>query len=179
MVTDSLALFRSNRSKDLHKLAEEHLEHDLQSKDREILRRAGRKMSTHVGLGSLVGIGLGLYGAYKLRNMRLAYFNAFKAMEKPIELRFADGRIEKIPDLTTKLAPSRWGDAATFTLFGIGGLMLGGEMGLLTGSAGASRTLMRDPESRGRIEKAVRGYRVDVLRREIEEVRGKGLPAIL
>jgi hypothetical protein len=38
---------------------------------------------------------------------------------------------------------------------------------------------MRDPQSRGRIEKAVRGYRVDVLRREIEEVRGKGLPAIL
>jgi hypothetical protein len=52
----------------------------LQSKDREILRRAGRKMSTHVGLGSLVGIGLGLYGAYKLRNMRLAYFNAFKVI---------------------------------------------------------------------------------------------------
>jgi hypothetical protein len=35
-------------------------------------------MSTHVGLGSSVGIGLGLYGAYMLRNMRLAYFNAFK-----------------------------------------------------------------------------------------------------
>lgn len=57
--------------------------------------------------------------------------------------------------------------------------MLGGEAGLLTGSAGASRTLMRDPESRGRIEKAVRGYRVDVLRREIEEVRGKGLLAMM
>lgn len=27
--------------------------------------------------------------------------------------------------------------------------MLGGEVGLLTGSAGASRTLMRDPEIRG------------------------------
>ena len=57
--------------------------------------------------------------------------------------------------------------------------MLGGEVGLLTGSAGASRTLMRDPESRGRIEKAVRGYRVDVLRREIEEVKGKGLLAMM
>ena len=57
--------------------------------------------------------------------------------------------------------------------------MLGGEAGLLTGSAGARRSLMRDPESRGRIERAVRGYRVDVLRREIEEVRGEGLPGIL
>ncbi|OSS54830.1 hypothetical protein B5807_00913 [Epicoccum nigrum] len=82
MVTDSLALFRSNRSKDLHKLAKEQLEHDLQPKDRDILRRAGRKMSTHVGLGSSVGIGLGLYGAYKLRNMRLAYFNAFEVQWK-------------------------------------------------------------------------------------------------
>lgn len=57
--------------------------------------------------------------------------------------------------------------------------MLGGEVGLLTGSASASRTLMRDPESRGRTESAVRGYRVDVLRREIEEVRGARLGMIL
>lgn len=55
----------------------------LQPKDRESLRRAGRKLSTHVGLGSLIGIGLGLYGAYKLRNMRLAYFNAFKVTSFP------------------------------------------------------------------------------------------------
>ena len=120
MVTDSLALFRSNRSKDLHKLAEEHLEHEfvllkppsnanrvlqhtsLQTKDREILRRAGRKLSTHVGLGSLVGIGLGLYGAYKLRNMRLAYFNAFKVTQKtPLSL-----PVDISTDLTSH--PRQW-----------------------------------------------------------------------
>lgn len=82
--------------------------YSLELKDREVLNRAGRKLTTHVGLGSLVGIGLGLYGAYKLRTMRVAYFNAFKvatpvpefhteltryqAMEKPTEIRFADGR---------------------------------------------------------------------------------------
>ncbi|KAF3001558.1 hypothetical protein E8E13_009781 [Curvularia kusanoi] len=179
MVSQSLALFRPNRSKDLHDIAQEHLEHDLELKDREVLNRAGRKLTTHVGLGSLVGIGLGLYGAYKLRTMRVAYFNAFKAMEKPTEIRFADGRTEKIPDLTDKLAPSKWGDAATFFLFSVGGLMLGGEVGLLTGSASASRTLMKDPASRDRIEKAIKNYRIDVLKREIEETRRAKLPTIL
>lgn len=58
-----------------------------------MLKKASRKLSTHVGIGSLLGVGLGLYGAYRLRGMRLAYFHAFKAMEKPTEIRFADGRI--------------------------------------------------------------------------------------
>lgn len=57
--------------------------------------------------------------------------------------------------------------------------MLGGEVGLLTGSASASRTLMKDPASRDRIEKAIKNYRVDVLKREIEETRRAKLPTIL
>lgn len=64
----------------------------LDQKDRDVLKKASRKLSTHVGMASLVGVSLGLYGAYRLRRMRLAYFQAFKAMEKPTEIRFADGR---------------------------------------------------------------------------------------
>lgn len=64
----------------------------LNQSDRDILRSAGSKVSTHAKVGSLLGLGFGIYCAYRLRNMRLAYFNAFRAMEKPVEVRFADGR---------------------------------------------------------------------------------------
>jgi len=46
----------------------------------------------HAGIASLAGLGLGIYAAFRLRAMRMAYFNAFRAMEKPVEVRFADGR---------------------------------------------------------------------------------------
>lgn len=46
----------------------------------------------HAGIASLAGLGLGIYAAFRLRRMRMAYFNAFRAMEKPVEIRFADGR---------------------------------------------------------------------------------------
>lgn len=107
-MTDSLAAFRDRRSKELRKLAEEHLQHEcvpefiaietmlmlrsLRQSDRDILRSAGGKVSTHAQLGSLLGISFGLYCAIRLRSMRQAYFNAFRAMEKPIEIKFADGR---------------------------------------------------------------------------------------
>lgn len=80
---------------------------------------------------------------------------------------------EPIPDITAKLSPSRWGDAATFILFSIGGTFLGGEIGLLTGTASASRTITKDPESKERIEKAFKNYRIDVLKREIVQLQGK------
>jgi hypothetical protein len=53
-------------------------------------------VSTHAGIASLAGLGLGVYFAFRLRAMRLAYFNAFRAMEKPVEVRFADGRTGKL-----------------------------------------------------------------------------------
>jgi hypothetical protein len=80
---------------------------------------------------------------------------------------------EPIPDISAKLSPSRWGDAATYFFFSVGGLFLGGEIGLLTGTASASRTVTRDPESRERIAKAFKNYRIDVLKREIQQLQGK------
>jgi hypothetical protein len=78
-----------------------------------------------------------------------------------------------IPDISDKLSPSRWGDAATYFFFSVSGLFLGGEIGLLTGTASASRTVTKDPESRERIEKAFKNYRIDVLKREIQQLQGK------
>ena len=55
---------------------------------------------------------------------------------------------------------------------GEGVFFLGGELGLLTGTASAARTVTKDPASRERIEKAFKNYRIDVLQREIEQLKG-------
>ncbi|KAH9876309.1 hypothetical protein J1614_004188 [Plenodomus biglobosus] len=173
-MSDSLAAFRDRRSKDLRQLAEEHLQHDLNQSDRDLLKSAGGKVSMHTGIASGIGLGLGLYAAIRLRTMRMAYFRAFRAMEKPVEVRFADGRTEPIPDISAQISgPSRWGDAATYFLFSVGGLFLGGEFGLLTGTASATRTVTKDPEAKARIEKAFKNYRIDVLKQEIKALEGK------
>lgn len=80
---------------------------------------------------------------------------------------------EPIPDISAQLAPSRWGDAATYFFFSVAGLFLGGELGLITGTASASRTITSDPSAKERIEKAFKNYRVDVLKREIKQLEGK------
>ena len=67
---------------------------------------------------------------------------------------------EAIPDLTPLLAPSTLGDVAAYMFFGAGGLFVGGELGLLSGSVGAKNTITRDPETRKRIEMALEGLRL-------------------
>ncbi|KAI8934204.1 hypothetical protein NX059_008953 [Plenodomus lindquistii] len=173
-MSESLAAFRDRRSKDLRQLAEEHLQHDLNQSDRDLLKSAGGKVSMHAGIASGLGLGLGLWAAIRLRTMRMAYFRAFRAMEKPVEVRFADGRTEPVPDISAQIrGPSRWGDAATYFFFSVAGLFLGGEIGLLTGTASATRTVTKDPEARARIEKAFKNYRIDVLKQEIRGLEGK------
>lgn len=89
----SLAAFRrSPEYDDLGKLAEEHFKHDLDEEDRNVLIRAAKRISTPAVLGSLVGIGLGVYVAFKLRKARLDLFNAFRASEKPTQVMFSNGR---------------------------------------------------------------------------------------
>src|SRR4051812_38313706 len=77
------------------------------------------------------------------------------------------GMIEAIPDLTPMLKPSTYGDVAAYLFFSAGGLFIGGETGLLTGTWSAQRTILKDGESKARIERAFRRFKADVLRREI------------
>ena len=79
---------------------------------------------------------------------------------------------EPIPDIAPMLKPTTLGDVATYMFFSAGGLFLGGELGLLTGSYSASRTITRDQDSRARIERAFRRFRVDVLRKEADRLDG-------
>ncbi|KIX03056.1 uncharacterized protein Z518_06606 [Rhinocladiella mackenziei CBS 650.93] len=172
MSTGSFAALRRTRSEDLAKLAEEHFKHDLLESDRDLIKNAGSKASTHALIGSLAGIALGGFLAFRLRGNRKAMYQAIRAAEKPTHVRFADGREVEIPDMTPWLKPTPLGDIMTYTFFGMGGLFLGGETGLLTGSWSARRMISRDPETQKRIEKAFRAFRADVLRKQIEELEG-------
>lgn len=52
-------------------------------------------------------------------------------------------------------------------------MFLGGELGFLSGSASAGRTISANPESQKRIEEAFRNFQIDVLKREIDMLEGK------
>lgn len=81
---------------------------------------------------------------------------------------------EAIPDVTHLMRPTKFGDFATYFFFGLGGTMLCGDLGLLTGTWFASRGLNKDPARRERIENAYRLLRVDVLRKEAARLESGG-----
>jgi hypothetical protein len=83
---------RNRRSDELAQLADHHIQQDLQPDDREALKSAARKVSLWTTVGSAIGIGLGLYAAFRLRSSRKTFFQVFRAQEKPTKVVFADGR---------------------------------------------------------------------------------------
>jgi hypothetical protein len=142
----------------------------LQEEDRDLLKSAASRASTHALVGSLAGLALGGFLAIRLRANRNAMYQAFRAAEKPTHVRFASGREEAIPDITPLLKPTGLGDIVTYTFFSIAGVFLGGETGLITGSWSAKRTIAADPARRQRIEKAFNSFRADVLRKQLQEL---------
>lgn len=140
--------------------------HSLSDTDRDTLRSAAGRVSLHATVGSAIGLSLGVLLAYRLRANRSAMFKAFRAAEKPTHVRFAGGREEPIPDLTPLVKPTTLGDVATYAFFAGGGLFFGGELGLASGTWSANRLVMRDADSRGRIDRAFKKFRADVLRSE-------------
>lgn len=103
-------------------------------------------------------------------------FQAFRTADKPTHVRFANGREEAIPDITPLLKPTTLGDVAAYTLFGAGGIFLGGELGLLIGASQARRSITSDPDTKQRIEKAFNSFRADVLRKQIEHLESGQRP---
>ena len=77
-----------------------------------------------------------------------------------------------MPDITPYLQPTRLGDVATYFFFGLGGTILGGELGLLAGTWSAARLLSSDADRRNRIETAYRRFKADWLRREAKKLDG-------
>ncbi|KAK6397029.1 hypothetical protein LTR65_007528 [Meristemomyces frigidus] len=178
MSSDSLAMFRKSLGPDMAKLAEEHLQHDLRQSDRDALQKAASTVSTYTSVGSLIGVGLGIFLAYRIRSNRAAMFRTFRTADRPTAVKFAGGREEPIPDLTPLIRPSTLGDIATYTFLGAGGVFFGGEMGLLTGTFRARQQIGADREGRDRIQTAFRKFQADALRKQadlLDQGSGKGV----
>ena len=92
MSLNSLALTRKNAGDDIGNLAAEHLQHDLTENDRVTLESAAKKFGTHATVGSLLGLGLGFLLAFRVRSARTKIFNAYRTVERPTHVRFANGR---------------------------------------------------------------------------------------
>lgn len=57
-----------------------------------MLNSAAKKLSTYTAVGSLLGLGLGVALAWRVRSVRLRMYEAFKAREKPVAVKFGNGR---------------------------------------------------------------------------------------
>ncbi|KAJ5328888.1 hypothetical protein N7452_009278 [Penicillium brevicompactum] len=169
-MSESFALLRQRRSDELTKLADEHIQHDLQPEDRDKLKAAASSISLWTTVGSAVGVSLGLFAAMRLRSTRRAFFSAIRAQERPTKVVFEDGRTESIPDLTPLLKPTTLGDFATYFFASAGGLLLGGELGFAGGAAKATSGISSEPESKRRIETAFRRFRSDLLRKQADAI---------
>lgn len=77
------------------------------------------------------------------------------------------------------MQPSRYGDIATYFFFGLGGTVLGGELGFLLGTWSASRLIDKDAARRSRIEAAYRRFKADYLRQEAARLESDTSPSVL
>jgi len=91
-MSESFAILRQRRSDELAKLADEHIQHDLQASDRDKLKAAASSISLWTTVGSAVGVSLGLFAAFRLRSTRKAFFSAIRTQERPTKVVFQDGR---------------------------------------------------------------------------------------
>lgn len=140
----------------------------LHQSDRDALQKAASTVSTHTAVGSLIGVGLGIFLAYRIRSNRASMFRTFRTADQPVAVKFAGGREEPIPDLTPLIRPSTLGDIATYTFLGAGGVFFGGETGLLTGTFRARQQIGGDRDSRDRIQAAFRKFQADALRAQAD-----------
>jgi hypothetical protein len=142
----------------------------LRQSDRDALVKAASTVTTYTSVGSIIGVGLGMLLAFRIRRSRASMFRAFKTAEKPQSVRFADGREETLPDMTALVRPSKVGDFATFEFLGLGGVFFGGELGLFAGSFRARQLIGEDRESRVRIANAFKKFQADALRQQADEL---------
>jgi len=87
------AIFRTHPDKELSEISDRHMKKDLTQADRDRLKSAANKVSNHTLLGSLLGLGLGLVAATRIRANRLRLYEAFRlsGITRPTEVIFENG----------------------------------------------------------------------------------------
>lgn len=94
------ALFRSHPNDELARIGEAHLKQDLSADDRARLKTAASRVTNYTTVGSLLGLGLGAAMAYRIHTNRVALYNAFKMVNRPVEVIFPNGRRGTCPSVS-------------------------------------------------------------------------------
>jgi hypothetical protein len=76
----------------------------------------------------------------------------------------------EIPDVTSYAQPSTFGSIITYTFFSGLGIFTGSELGLLSGASSAVKVVDSDQEAKKRILDAFRKFRIDILKKQIEDL---------
>ncbi|CAF9915456.1 MAG: hypothetical protein HETSPECPRED_002494 [Heterodermia speciosa] len=134
---------------------------DLTDPDRKALRTVAKKSQTHTSVGTILGLGLGLFLAFRFRRSRIQKLTAPRAQEWPIH-------VDRSTDISPVSKPSKLGAIATYTLFGLGGSLIGLGTGLFTGSKSVGRALDKDPELRKRIVASLRKLKEEALQEKAD-----------
>ncbi|KAL8791608.1 MAG: hypothetical protein Q9195_005813 [Heterodermia aff. obscurata] len=160
-------------SQDLKLLTEQRYQRDLSDSDREVLENAARKLRTYVTAGKILGLGLGLFSAFRIRRSKMQKYTAFHTQEKPLHVVFADGRIEAASGLSTVSKPSKFGHVATYTLLGLCGCAIGRDAGGFLGHMSNRKSLNQDPNLKVRVEELHQQLRAEILRKEADALDKK------
>ena len=73
--------------------------------------------------------------------------------------------IEIAPEVKIPLRPTVQGGIILYTLFGMTGIIFGRIAGMLWGTYAAKAMISEDPGTKARVEKAIRGFQADILKR--------------
>ncbi|PYH88048.1 hypothetical protein BO71DRAFT_339714 [Aspergillus ellipticus CBS 707.79] len=153
---------------ELVRLADDPLQRTLRLQDRDALRDAARSILAGNVAGTLIGSGLGVWSAFRLRRARRAFARVFRVHDRPSHLFFRSGHIEDIPDVTPLLKSHILGDIAACIFGTAGGFFIGSQIGFYLGTSNAGSILTRDIEGGKRIAKASMKSRAAELREEAD-----------
>ncbi|KAL8846025.1 MAG: hypothetical protein Q9221_008856 [Calogaya cf. arnoldii] len=144
--------------------------HSLSDLDRAKVRSAGKTVMNYTQIAALIGLVVGWAFARRSHKSALKVANAFKPAEQPIAVVFQDGRAEAISITSDTLKPSRLGNIAR-QIFYMGGMsILGAACGCYLGGLKFRR---EDKQREARIVLALNRYRVDVFRKQADDLERK------
>ncbi|KAL7410442.1 hypothetical protein BDY24DRAFT_417984 [Mrakia frigida] len=162
----------SQQQKEYIDLVDHHVAADLTDGDRAALNKAAKQLATHAWVGGLIFSTIGFAAATRGRARVHQAFVAFKNAPKPVEMVMQDGKHIPVPAAGLNIKePGPWSGIVSTLFLTTFGLLVGSQIGLLSGTLAARRTIKRDADE-SRLLAAYKNFRIDVLKKELEKLEG-------
>ncbi|KAG8531817.1 uncharacterized protein KY384_003453 [Bacidia gigantensis] len=162
MSFDWFALYRTRNVNTDVQEAIGSLKDDLTASDHKTIKSAYRNYKERVYISAFVGLGLGVYTAYRFRQRRWRAYHA--ALKTATDLLRHIKPYDKRNRPAVVIRPSYLGDLATYLALGGFGLDFGGEIGVTIADRRVGRIITEDVECTERITQSSKKAKVEVLR---------------